>query len=157
MELHAPNRVRHSATLHVDTTPDTLFPLLCPVRELEWTRGWDPLLVLSNSGIAEQDGVFVTTSERGETVWVISRHEPEIHELEMIMVTPGSTVGKLEIKLSDAGQGRSAADIAYTHTSLGPEGDKYLPQLTAEWYDGFMAEWDAELSHFLKTGSKLPE
>jgi hypothetical protein len=150
-----PNRLGHTYTQTLDARPDKVFPLLCPVRELEWTRGWDPSLILSNSGVAEADCVFTTSSQRGETVWMITRHDSENHEVEMILVTPGSTVAKLEIALEEKPAGKTAAKITYTHTSLGPEGDLFLKSFTRQWYENFMLEWQKELNHFLSTNEKL--
>lgn len=155
MSISQPRRIRHSYTQTLETTPDKVFPLLCPVRELEWTRGWDPLTILTNSGVAEKDCVFITQSDRGETIWTITRHEPENFEVEMIMVTPGSTLAKLEISLAEKPGGKTAADISYTHTSLGPKGDEFMKNFTSEWYQAFMIEWQDELNHFLTTGKKL--
>ena len=71
------------------------------------------------------------------------------------MVTPDRTVGKLEISLRGEGADRTAADVAYTYTSLGPQGDEYLAGLTEDWYRKFMQSWEMELNHFLATGKKL--
>ncbi len=75
----------------------------------------------------------------------------------MVMVTPKRTVGKLEISLSVANDNATSADIAYTHTSLGPEGDEFLKGFTHAWYQNVMKDWETELNHFLSTGTKLPE
>ena len=40
-----------------------VFPLLCPVREADWIDGWNPVLVLTQSGFAEQDCVFITDAK----------------------------------------------------------------------------------------------
>ncbi len=156
MKLARPNRKRHSYTQHIDAAPEAVFPLLCPVRELEWARGWDPSLVLSDSGVAEADCIFVTPGTPEDTIWTVTRHEPEDLRIEMLMVTPGRTVGKLEISLRDDGDGGTAAKVAYTHTSFGPRGDAFLEEFTADAYRELMESWEAELNHFLSTGDKLP-
>ena len=114
-------------------------------------------MVLSASGVAEADCIFTTPGTPEETIWIITRHEPKQFRLEMAMVTPKRTVGKLEISLSAAGNNETAANIVYTHTSLGPEGDEFLKGFTHDWYKNFMKDWEAELNHFLLTGTKLPE
>ena len=52
------------------------FPLLCPVREAEWIDGWNPVLILTQSGFAEQDCVFVTDAKFHDAIWYITRHDP---------------------------------------------------------------------------------
>lgn len=155
MKLSRPNRKSHSYTQSLNAAPEKVFPLLCPVREKDWVKGWDPLMVLSNSGAAEIDCVFVTPGTSEDTIWVITHHEPEEFRLEMLMITPHRTASKLEIGLSEAGPGKTAALVTYTHTSLGPEGDKYLGDFTEDWYQQFMEHWEAELNHFLTTGAHL--
>ena len=155
MILARPNRRRHSYTQSIDARPEDVFPLLCPVRELDWVDGWNPSLVLSNTGGAEADCIFTTPGTPKDTVWIVTRYEPEQLRLEMLMVTPGRTVGKLEISLRSKAGGRTAAEVAYTHTSLGPQGDEFLAGFTADWYRDFMETWETELNHFLATGTKL--
>jgi hypothetical protein len=155
MKIIPPRRVRHSYMQSLNAPPEKVFPLLCPVRETEWVKGWDPELVLSNSGVAEPDGVFVTPAAAGQIIWVITRYDPALYVLEFVKVTPGQTVGKIEIELSDDGRGGTRADVAYGYTSLGPDGDDFLETFTAEWYEGFMKQWETELNHYLATGEKL--
>ncbi len=151
-----PNRVRHSYRQHLQAPPDRVFPLLCPVRELDWVPGWAPLAVLSESGVAELDCVFVTPDGVDEAIWVITRHEPDSGHVEMIKVTPGRTIGKLEIHVQADGADRTIADVSYTYTALGPRGDAFLAGFTAEGYRSFMTKWEAALNHYLTTGQKIP-
>lgn len=60
MNITRPYRARRTYTQRLVGAPDTVFPLLCPVREADWIEGWDPVWVASNSGVAEPDCVFVT-------------------------------------------------------------------------------------------------
>ena len=156
MNVSSPNRVRHSYTQSLIASPEKVFPLLCPGRELDWARGWNPTMVRSHSGAAEADCVFTTPGTPDDTIWIITRHEPKQLRLEMAMVMPRRTVGKLEISLSGDGDNGTLAEVAYTHTSLGPAGDKFLQGFTHDWYQNFMEEWEAELNHYLSTGTKLP-
>lgn len=155
MDIRAPRRVRRSYTQHFDVPPERIFPLLCPVREVDWAVGWEPTLVLSHSGLAEPDCVFVTPAEPSDAIWVITRHEPASRGVEMWKITPGHTACKLEIQLTAEGDRGTAAEVAYTHTSLGPEGDRFLEGFTEDRYREFMEAWERELNHYLVTGNRL--
>lgn len=157
MRIMKPRRVKHTYMQILSAPPATVFPLLCPVREMEWVRGWKPSLVISNSGVAEADGVFVMPGKPSESIWVITQHEPEDFQLEMVKVTPRHTVGKLEISLEEYKGKYTKAQVAYTYTSLGPAGDEFVKDLTEANYQAFMKHWESELNHFLKTGERLPE
>ena len=154
MNIRPPNRVTHTYTQRLVAPPAAVFPLLCPVREADWIDGWNPLVVLSHSGLAEPDCVFVTDAQPFDAVWFITRHEPERGFVEMIKVTPEVTACKLTVQVRAAGPG-SEADVTYSHTSLGPQGDVFVASFTAEYYVQFMREWEERMNHFLTHGAAL--
>jgi hypothetical protein len=154
MNVRAPNRVSHTYKQRLNGSMSKVFPLLCPVREAEWIDGWNPVLVLTQSGYAEQDCVFITDAKVHDAIWFITRHDPARGFVEMIKVTPGVTACKLTIRVRPAKPG-CEAEITYSHTSLGPEGDVYIAGFTAEYYVQFMREWESRLNHYLKHGSAL--
>ena len=154
MNIVKPNRVTRSYTQRLDAEPDQVFPLLCPVRESEWVNGWHPRLVATHSGLAELDCVFVTAAGPQEAIWVISRYEPDDHHLEIVKVIPGIVVGRIVIQLA-AAPGGSTAEISYSFTSVGPDGDRVVNEFTQEHFDEFMLTWETELNHFIATGEML--
>ncbi|MFC1822347.1 hypothetical protein ACFL9T_06535 [Thermodesulfobacteriota bacterium] len=156
MIVKQPNRIKHRYRQSLTAPPEDVFPLLCPVLELDWVRGWDPELVLSNSGVAEQDCIFILERETENEIWVITKYDPEYYQLEMLKVTPDHSVGKIEIALFPDEGNRTFAEIVYSYTSLGPQGDEFLVTFTEEWYHKFMETWEEELNHYLSTGEKLP-
>lgn len=154
MEIEKPNRIRHIFTQTLTGPPDRVFPLLCPVRERDWVPNWNPTRVITDSGVAERDGIFVTEAAPHDAVWVITRHDAGAGILQMIKITPDHTVCKIEIALRAGGEG-TRAEISYEYTSLGPLGDAFLKEFTEKWYQGFMEEWEAALNHYLTTGEML--
>jgi hypothetical protein len=154
MRVTKPNRVTRSFTQQLVAEPSKVFPLMCPVREADWLEGWDPLVVFSQSGVAEPDCVFLTEAGSGNTIWYITRHEPGSGFVEMIKITPAVTACRLTIQVRPA-RGGSEATITYTHTSLGPEGDSFVASFTEEYYQRFMQEWEAQVNHYLKHGTVL--
>ena len=154
MHITKPKRATHTYRQRLHAAPAKVFPLLCPVRETEWADGWLPDLVISSSGVAERDCTFLTPDKHGTAIWYITRHEPERWFVEMLKVLPGVTAWRLEIQLSESGDG-CFADITYRHTSIGSAGDVFVANFTADHYRGFMQEWEKELNHFLKTGARF--
>jgi hypothetical protein len=148
MRVLTPNRVSHTYTQRLAGEPSAVFPLLCPVREADWVPGWDPMFVLTQSGAAEPDCVFVTPATGSPAIWYVTRHEPANGFVEMLKITPGVTACRLNIQLSPADGGCDAV-ITYTHTSLGPEGDNFVESFTEEYYRGFMTEWEDRMNAFL--------
>lgn len=154
MKIVKPTRATRTYTQHLIGPPAQVFPLLCPVREADWIEGWDPLVVLSASGVAEEDCVFITASEPIDAVWYVTRHEPDAGFVEMLKVSPTVTACRLTIQLRPEGTG-CMAEITYSHTSLGPEGDVFVASFTEDYYEKFMREWEARLNHYLRHRTAL--
>lgn len=153
-----PRRIKHSFTQSIKGTPEQVFPLLCPVRETDWIPGWTTDWIISNSGVAEQDCIFQTPARPGAgaaSVWLITHHDREAYAVEMFKVTPGFTVGKLQISLSLQDENMTNAAITYEFTSLGPSGDAYLESFTMQWYKKFMQVWEDQMNHYLVTGELI--
>jgi hypothetical protein len=136
MRITKPNRVTRTYTQRLVAGPSKVFPLLCPVREADWLDGWDPLVVLSQSGAAEPDCVFLTKAGPSEAIWYITKHEPGHGLVEMIKITPAVTACKLTIQLR-------------------PVGDAFVAAFTEEHYRQFMRDWEARINHYLSHGSIL--
>ena len=51
----------------------------------------------------------------------------------------------------------SEADITYTHTSLGPEGDAFVAAFTDDFYRRFMQDWESRINYYLAHGKRLPD
>src|SRR5947199_10286893 len=79
--------------------PARVFPLLCPVRETDWADGWLPDVVISSSGIAERDCIFITPDKPGKASWHVTRHEPQNWCVVILRILPGVTAYRLEIML----------------------------------------------------------
>jgi hypothetical protein len=131
MHIRKPNRATHTYRQKLCAPPARVFPLLCPVREIEWAAGWLPDLVVSSSGVAERDCVFTTPDELGTAIWYVTRHEPEKWFVEMLKILPGVTACRLEIQLIADGE-QCLADVTYSHTSLGEAGDEFVARFTAD-------------------------
>ena len=155
MKIDQPNSVVRTYRQRLVAEPARVFELLCPVREADWIEGWDPVLVLSHCGLVEPDCVFVTAAaDARQSIWVVTRHEPEARHVEMLKITPDVSVCKLTIQV-DAAAGGSEAQVTYAHTSLGPQGDAFVASFTEEHYRGLMRDWEARMNHYLREGRAL--
>jgi hypothetical protein len=152
MHVTKPNRVTRTYTQRLVAEPSSVFPLLCPVREADWIDGWDPISVITHSGVAELDCVFVTAASPSDAVWYVTRHDPDNGFVEMIKITPLVTACRLTVQLRAIATG-SEAIVTYTHTSLGPEGDAFVASFTDDYYRQFMKDWEARINHYLEHGT----
>ena len=154
MRIAKPIRVTRTYVQHLVAEPARVLPLLCPVREAEWLEGWDPLVVFSDSGVAEPGCVFVTHAEPADAVWVITRHEPDAGFIEMLKISPQVTACRLTIQLTPSASGTDA-EITYSHTSLGPRGDAFVAAFTEEHYREMMRNWQTRINYYLEHGRAL--
>lgn len=154
MKIAKPLRATRSYTQRLVAAPPVVFPLLCPVREADWIEGWNPLAVLTSSGVAEADCVFITSASPADAIWYITRHEPDNGFVEMLKITPQVTACRLSIQLRPSATG-SDATVTYSHTSLGFAGDAFVAAFTEEYYEQFMLDWELRINHYLAHGSAL--
>jgi hypothetical protein len=140
----------------IDARPEVVFPLLCPVREIEWLDGFSFTMVYSASGLVEEGAVF-TTANPGEpdTVWIVSRHDRAARAVEFARFTPGSRTCLLKIGVEPCGEARSFVDVSYAYTTLGEPGREFLDGWTEEAFTRAMVFWERSMNYFLKTGAKL--
>ena len=149
MRLETPYRVSRRYTQHLNAPPADVFPLLCPVRELEWVDGWDPGIVISESGIAEPGCIFTTGSGEAEAIWTVTEYAPDAGRIAFLKVTPGQTVADIRVELEPEGESNSVAHVTYAHTALGPGGRRIVDEFTEDYYEAFMQGWEAALNAYL--------
>lgn len=154
IEVRRPTRVTHSYVQHLRANASDVFPLLCPVREIEWVPGWAPLLVISDTGVVEENCVFVTSDHGREATWVVTRHHPDAGVVEMVKVTPGFTITRLRIALSDVAPERCQAEVTYTYTALSPDGVRFVSAQTPQAYEQFMQDWERHLNDHLAASKR---
>jgi hypothetical protein len=123
--------------------------------EIKWVPDWMPIRVISKSGVAEPECIFITPATPQNSIWIVSKHDPKNFNLEMYKITPEQTVAKLQISLSSEEDQFTKAIISYEYTAIGPEGEKFLKEFTFDWYGKFMADWEKELNYYLRNKEKF--
>lgn len=155
MQVQKPERLRRSYRQKLEARPERVLPLLCPVRECDWVRGWKPSVVFSHSGLVEQDAIFLTPGNP-DAIWIVTHHDPMALRVEMWKIEPEVVATKLEIQLEPR-EGGCWADVSYEHSALGPRGREILEEFSETNFEEFMRIWEEELNHYLRSGRKLPE
>ena len=80
-------RIIRKHSIIINALKKNLFPLLCPARESEWLPNFLAEIIYSDSGLSEQDNIFLTHPEgANETVWVIPIYDNDTF-IEMIFST----------------------------------------------------------------------
>ena len=143
-------RVTHEYVQTNVASPETVFPLLCPVREAEWVPGWRSRMIYSRSGVAEAGCVFITEENGREITWVVTEYDPEKWRMGFVWVKAGM-VTEIRIFLERAGQ-HTRARVGYTYTGLSAEGNQEVAGFDEKWFREKMQGWEAAINHYLETG-----
>lgn len=152
-----PNRAAYEHEGIIGAPAATIWPLLCPVREAEWIPGWRAEILYSESGVAENNCIFRTDHAGRQLTWVVSRFEPADGILEFV-VTADDMVMKLDIRLTDRGDGTSALRWRRTMTGIRAVGIEYVRSQYTR--DQFMRDTELimrRLDHYCRTGRMLTE
>ncbi len=155
MEIKKPRRISHTYQQTIHGTIQEIMPLYCPVREVDWCENWNPKVVYSNSGLVEEDCIFITTEGDLDIVWMVTDYNVEAGYVKMIYHVPGVLVTQLEIQTTPITQNKTQAVITYSKTSLSETGDNILTDFTKENYDIMMDSWEKAMNHYLQTGEML--
>ncbi len=156
MRIEQPYRRKCAARFEIAAPPESVFSLMCPAREYEWEPGWTTNLILSKSGLVEQDCIFTTpggasdysANACSEAIWTTPIYDPESKKLTMIKVTPGDVVTRLDISV-EGGDAAAVVSASYEHTALSPVGCKTVDQHTDEEFSQMMLRWSAALARAL--------
>ncbi len=133
-----------------------VFPLLCPVREVDWLDGWSYKMIHSRSGLIEKDCVF-TTPHHGQfdTVWKVTQYDTNNYQIEFLRVTPNENVVKINIHLESIGQQQTKAHISYQYTALNEAQNEFIEKGLAASFNQAMKWWEKAINHYLETGTML--
>lgn len=154
MELIKPIRRKHTCHQTWLGSVSSVFPLLCPVKEMDWIPGWLPRLVVSGSGGMEKNCLFVERDGEGEAIWVVTDYEKN-RFLSMYRILPGVTVSQFYIRLSEGRESTTEAEVSYEHTALGEAGEKVVAGFSEENFLTFMAHFEAALNYYLTHGELI--
>ncbi|AZQ62462.1 hypothetical protein EI427_09485 [Flammeovirga pectinis] len=155
MKIEKPTRISHTYEQTINGSIEDILPLYCPVRELEWVEKWNPKTVYSNSGVVEEDCIFITYHDENEVVWIVTEYNTETGHVKMYYHEAGVQVTKLEIQVSPITENKTKAVLTYSKTALSKKGNNVLKEFTKEEYDIMMDSWEKAMNHYLKTGEML--
>ena len=134
-----------------NTSPEVLFPLLCPTTEFDWLPGFECELLHSKSGYAEYNAVFKTNVFGPEEIWICTRYETN-KAVDYASVSE-DTCGKLDISLVDNCDGTVTGTWVVTRSALTPE---------LRWSKAEIEQGKARLSqildwleHYITTGEMV--
>lgn len=135
----------------VETTPDKIFPLLCPAREADWIPGWDADLIYTSSGYAEDKCIFRTnkSSSGGEGLWIFTGFK--LNEYVEYVKFKKDTLLHSKINLTPNDDGTTTATWKTISTALSEDGNKEIENASAKNHNAIIHVMD----YYLKNGKMI--
>jgi hypothetical protein len=127
------------------------FHLFTPEGERAWAKGWEPRYLHPADGRPTPGMVFTTGHGGEETLWTMTRHEPEGGVVEYLRVTPGSRMGTVRVQCAESNVG-TRVSVTYALTALTPEGNATLQALDVSAYEAFIESWKTSIQELARKG-----
>jgi hypothetical protein len=149
-------RITQTGIMTLAASPRRVFPLLCPKREYDWIPIWQCDMIFSETGYAEDNGIFYTDfrEDRGPEWWVVTRYEP-CRAIEFIRFATGVRITRLDVRLAGDGPDRTIATWTQTMTALSLEGNSYIDRYNDASYRQEISHLETMLNHYLQTGTMV--
>lgn len=120
--------INHTQTFQ--STPDKVFPLLCPTTEFDWMDGWHCEMIYSKSLYQEYNAIFRTSYFGFDEVWVVSHFEPN-RIIEFTRVSENLSI-KVDARLCDNLDGTTTGNWIVNSTALTEAGNQALKNMKPE-------------------------
>ncbi|UNC91335.1 hypothetical protein [Candidatus Contubernalis alkaliaceticus] len=144
-----------SYSLSFNAAPDVVFPLLCPVRELEWIPGWEYEMIYSNSGLIEEGCIFTTDEYVEGTVWYVAEYDQANHKILFIQYANDLMIVRFAVALNKDEDGNTKARVDYTFTALTEKGSEYIDSISEDEFTFEVESMEELLNHYIKTGRMM--
>ena len=141
--------VERSGTVRVAAPLSQAFHFFTPDGERLWVPGWSPSDLHPRGGPQRGGAVFRTNADGEETLWMVTRFDPEAGSAEYVRVTPGSRLGTVSIESAAADETATVVRVTYRLTALSPDGNAAVQAFDAG-FDAMMAEWAAAVARVLE-------
>lgn len=149
-------RVSRKFIQKINSTPDKIFPLICPVKQRDWLDGWNCEMVNSQSGLSEEGCVFKTKHESEvETIWIITKYDVENYIIEYVRITWGVLAVKINISLEHRYSNITDVNTEYIFTALSEEGNEFIEGKSSKQFFNMMKWWEKSMNYYLESGKKL--
>jgi hypothetical protein len=142
--------VRLVASITLEGSVEEVFPLFSPLGEKHWVPDWNPELLHPPGVVWEEGLVFRTGEEMGEAIWVVTRLDRALHQVQYHRVEPGRYVARIEVRCSAAADGATEASTEYEFIGLSRRGNDEIAAMSQKGYVQKMARWRGWINAYLE-------
>ena len=148
-------RAQRSASFELPLPREDAFGLFTPEGERAWAQGWNPEYLHPVDGDPVAGMVFRTRAEGEETLWMMTRWQPDDGAVSYIGCTPGSRIATVDVTCAALAPDRCAVTVTYAFTGLGETGNEWIRALDAARYEAFIGEWKTAIEASLARSRAL--
>ena len=161
VDSHSPFKARHirkQATITVNGTLETVWPLFDPLNEGKWAAAWQPEILHPTDGTVKEGMVVRTPDGHGKRgtnsslIWMVTRYDTENHRITYTVSNP-ERIFTVDVQCSKHDESHTDASITYNFVGLTDLGNTTIER-SAKHMD--LMSWQKLINHYLKTGETLP-
>ncbi len=141
------------------SSSDKVFPLLCPVREYEWFNDWKCTMIYSESGVAENNGIFYTTMGFPlfkKQIFYVINYVPNENITFLIFINKIATL-KFGATLEQMTNDSCRLTLDYTITGLSGFGNTFLKNKALKELGKNAHNIEVDLIYWLQNNKKRPK
>ncbi|HSN21283.1 MAG TPA: hypothetical protein VLS49_11430 [Usitatibacter sp.] len=148
-ETFAALRADRSCSFALPMAARAAFGLFTPQGEKAWAQGWDPEYLHPGDGRTEPGMVFRTSAHGEETIWTVSRFDPEGGFVEYVRCTPGSRIAIVSVRCADTGPSRCEVSVRCVFTGLSAAGNARIREMDERRFAEYIGAWRSEIEAML--------
>jgi len=148
-------RIQKSASFIVNTPVENAFPLFGPIREKEWTAGWEPQIIYSTHSEVEEHMVFKTPGKHpgeSEFLWVLTQYKPKDYFFEYTVSTT-QRIWFISVQCQPGGK-NTKVTVTYSYTGLTEKGNELNKAALEKMYAHNLKDWEEAINYYISTGKR---
>jgi hypothetical protein len=121
----------YTKTEIINSPPENVFPLFCPVKEYDWLRKWSCTMNYSNSGFAEKNAIFQSSYSFPfglKATWICTRYEPN-KAITYTVFIPNTFILVVENEMEKTLNDQTMHKVVYTAFGLNWLGKRMVKQI----------------------------
>lgn len=143
--------IRKQATITLNGTIESVWPLFDPINESKWATIWQPNILYPTDGTVQEGMVFRT----GELIWTVARYNSRNHHITYSVTHPDKFF-TVDVQCSEHGSSHTDAVITYSFVGLTEQGNDRVERSAERLFQSGLKDWQTAINHYLKTGKALP-
>lgn len=151
-------RYEYQYSMKLESSPERIFPLLCPILEYEWLNNWKCTMVYSESGVAENDCIFYKSTGfpfyKRITFHTISYRPAE--EIEFLLYIQKVGTIRMKLQLEPETNNITVMNCNYLLTGHSRFGNRQLRKYREKKIEKEVKSLEADLRYWLKNNSLRP-